>query len=169
MLRENGFDAVLTKIGTKSKPDIDKVVIEFCIRHQSDYEKQSFLESYESKCAISNINCLFSYPVHWKNLNLEANYIFDLDFDVLEDIRCILKGIKVKRKIPTKLGQQETFVYDLTFEKEIESGDEDWVFASYLNRKEEDENNKKVLIKYGTLMRPVESGEDYSGIHEESE
>ena len=167
MLREHGFDAVLTKIGTKSKADIDKVVIEFSIRHQSEYEKQSFLEAYEQKCGIANINCLFNYPVQWKNLNIDANYIFDMDFDELEDIRCILKSIKVKRKIPTKLGQTETYVYDLTFEKEIESGDEDWVFASYLNRKEEDENNKKVLIKYHVLLNPIESAEDYSNIHEE--
>lgn len=169
MLRENGFEAVLTKIGTKSKADIDKVVIEFNIRHQSDYEKQTFLESYEAKCGVDNINCLFKYPVQWKTLNLDANYVFRLDFDELEDIRCILKSIKVKRKIPTKLSQTESYVYDLTFEKEIESGDEDWHFASYLNRKEEDENNKKMLIKYHVLMEPLESGEDYSNIHEESE
>lgn len=167
MLKENGFEAVLTKIGTKSKADIDKVVIDFSIRHVSEYEKQSFLDTYETKCGIANINCLFEYPVQWKSLNLEANYIFKLDFDEVEDIHCVLKSIKVKRKIPTKLGQSESYTYDLSFEKEIESGDEDWFFASYLNRKEEDENGKKILIKYHVNMVPVESAEDYSSIHED--
>lgn len=154
MLRENGFDAVLTKVSTKSKTDIDKVVIEFTIRHVSEYEKQHFLESLE-KATGEHLQHLFTYPVLWKSINIDQNHIFNLDFDELDKIRCILKSIKAKHVIPTKTNQTESFVYDLTFEKEIESGDEDWIFATYLNRREEDENGRFHLIKYHCFMEYI--------------
>ena len=95
MLRENiGFGGILTKHASKA---IDEnIVYAFNIRHIAEGDIQTFLESYEKRCKQENIHRLFAYPVMWKNINIEANYKFEVEFDELK-FEAILKGIKVRR------------------------------------------------------------------------
>ncbi len=157
---EIGFDAVLTKIGSKFKPEIDDVVIEFVIRFVDKHDVQSFLDSYQKKCSLENVANLFNEPVQWKSIAIDANYRFNLDFDELNDMTCILKTIKVRRKYSAK-DLSDVFTYDLVFEKNVEDGEQDWTFTSYLNRKEEDEDGKKTLMSYRVHLDAIESVEDY--------
>ena len=73
---------------------------------------------------------------------------------------CILKTIKVRRKYSAK-DLSDVFTYDLVFEKNVEDGEQDWTFTSYLNRKEEDEDGKKTLMSYRVHLDAIESVEDY--------
>jgi len=151
-----GFEGVLTKINTKKhNSEREDVVLEFSIRYTSKYDNQTFLDTYESKCDVENVSVLFREPVHWKSLALEANYKFSMEFDELPAFECILRAIKVRRRYSAK-DMSDAFTYDLVFEKEIEDGNQDWHFAHYLNRKEEDEDGKKSLMTFLIHLEPLE-------------
>ena len=154
MLRESkAFSGVLTRIGSKA---IDEnVVLSFNIRHIEEGDIQTFLDSYEKKCELENIKCLFQYPVQWKSVHVESRYKFRIEFDEIE-CEGILLGIKVRRSY--KKGS-EFFTYDLEFQKEMEK-DSDLFLSTYLNQKEEDENGKKALIQYSVYLTPLEKIEE---------
>ena len=150
MIRDSkAFTGVLTRIGSKAIEE--NVVLNFNLRHVEEGDMPSFLDSYEKKCEIQNIRCLFNYPIQWKTISLEASFRFRIEFDELT-FEADLKGIKVKR---TYKKGMESYIYDLEFEKEMEK-DADLFLSTYLNQKEEDENGKKVLCKYSVYLTPLE-------------
>jgi hypothetical protein len=159
MLRQDiGFSAVLIKHESKFKSERDDVVTEFALRYVDKHDNQSFLDTYEKRCNIENISSLFREPVAWKNISIDCNYKFEIEFDELDAFECILKEIKIKRKYSAK-DMSDAFTYDLVFERESENDDK--VFASYLKRKEEDEGGKKSLMQFLCHLEPIESVDDY--------
>lgn len=150
MLRDNkAFAGILTKVQSHAKDE--EVVMRFEIKHTMEGDNQIFLDSFAKKCNQENVANYFLYPVVWKNIQIEANYRFKVEFDEVE-FEAVLKGIKVTRSF--KKGM-EFFTYTLQFEKEIEQ-DSDLTFTSYLNQKEENDQGKKVLIEYSVYLSPIE-------------
>ncbi len=109
---QKAFEGVLTKIGSKAIDE--EIVLNFTIRHIAEGEVQHFLQSYESKTVAENVNHLFSTPVAWKNISIESNISFKVEFDEIE-FEARLEEIKVARSF--KKGS-EFFTYNLMFSKE---------------------------------------------------
>jgi hypothetical protein len=146
MLRENkGFEGVLTRFAVKSNDQ--GVCVVFNIRHSCPGDIQVFLDTYEDVCKLENIRRLFTYPVQWKNIQLDARERFELDFDEVHT-EATLKSIKIRRTIPKKHDAKEMYTYDFSFEKYIDPIDDDLKLGVYLNQKEEDENGKKKLMLF---------------------
>jgi hypothetical protein len=62
-----------------------------------------------------------------------------------------LTGINVTRK-STK--QMDIFKYDLIFHKQHNPEIDSTFAITYLNRKEEDQDGKKIFLEYDTLITP---------------
>ena len=158
---EIGFDAVLTKIGSKFKPEIDDVVIEFVIRFVDKHDVQSFLDSYQKKCSLENVANLFNEPVQWKSIAIDANYRFNLDFDELNDMTCILKTIKVRRKYSAKdLSDVSSSLNDGNLETTLS------------NFKNSSDNLSKILIDInqgdGTLSKLIKNDSLFNNLNDAS-
>lgn len=150
MLRQDkAFAAVLTKV--QNKADNERILMEYTIRHVMEGDIQIFLNTYADKCNQENVDTYFRYPVQWKNISIEANYLFRVEFDEVEH-EAVLKEIKVRRAF--RKGS-EYFTYDLVFQKEVDL-ETDSHFTSYLNQKEENDQGKKVLVEYSTFLVPLE-------------
>ena len=162
MLRDHiGFQGILTKYSSKYKSDINDVITEFTIQHQDIHDAQTFLDTYQEKCEVENISCLFREPVQWKSISINADHVFDLDFDgiTLDGIR--LKEIKVRRKYDKK-AMSDSFTYDLVFEQ-ISAQENDRTFSACLKAKEEDpESGKKKLIQYTVSLDNVNESKNQS-------
>lgn len=151
MLRDlKAFSSKLVSVKSKAKEE--SVVMLFTLKHVAEGDIQTFLQSFADKCKQENIDFLFRYPVQWKQINIEAAYKFKMEFDEVEH-ECILRGIRVSKS--HKQGS-EFFTYQLDFEKEFDSR-EDQLFISYLNQKEMDETGKKKFIEYSTYLTPLEA------------
>jgi hypothetical protein len=150
MLRENKyFPAFLASISQKAKEE--EVVTAFNLVVKIEGEIQVFLDSYAKRCEELNIRELFSTPVQWKAILIEAAYKFTVEFDELE-FSATLRGIKVARKFHKGV---EAYTYTLQFEKEHES-QMDALIATYLKQKEIDENGRSNVILYNVNLESIE-------------
>jgi len=132
------------------------VFVKFSIKHTSEGDVQSFIDSFEQKIANDSIKSLFNYPIRWKKIVIDTtdyekchmNVSFDeVDFD------CDLTEIAVSRKI--KNGA-ESFEYVLTFSKDVGLQNEDSAFVkTYLKYKEEDENGKKKIVEFDVNLTVI--------------
>lgn len=135
MLRKDAHVmAVVTKFETKAKKH--GTVQALILKVESIGEAQTFLETYEDQCRNSGpIMQLFTTPVSWKSVQIEAAYLFDVVLNTGNTpihFQARLAGIKVNR---TYKNGFEHFVYQLQMEKELEPAvDKD--LAHFVNAKE---------------------------------
>ncbi len=131
----------------------EEVFVKFSIKYTSEGDVQDFLKSFQTKVGTDNLTHLFNYPVRWKKMSIdtseyEKNY-FTVGFDEI-DFDAQLVDIQISRKF--KNGN-DLFEYVFTFIKDVGEENEDSVIAkTYLNHKEEDENGKKVVVRYPVLL-----------------
>ena len=152
MIKENSaFAGVLKSFKTKAKEE--ETFQQLTITHTEEGENQSFLNSYADRCK-ENIKPLFSLPVAWKSISIEAAFRFKVIFDEIEFLADI-REIKIRKKY---VRGTELFTYDLIFEKELSSDQIDLILPTYVNQKEVDETTgKKSLIHYNVFLEPLEA------------
>ena len=146
IFKDKAVTCVLTAIAPKLLDE--EVVTSFNLRHVETGEIQTFLNNLEEKTDIENVKCLFNFPVQWKNILIEVNRDFEIEFDELE-FDAALTEIRVARSWKEGV---EYFTYDMKFIKEVET-DTDAIFAHMLNRKEYNADGKKVLVDYGCYFK----------------
>lgn len=144
------FQGRLTRFGTKATKDGD-VVAEFTVTHKSEQSSQHFLDSLAEEFH-NNVDKCMDYT-EWKNIVFDLeNVHLHMTFDDVEDMEmpCELKTIRINRR--EKEGD-ETYTYNLVFQK-ILNPNVDSVFATtYLNRKDEDpETGKTSIVFYDILL-----------------
>jgi len=135
------FEATLSKFGYAIK-DGD-VKTRFTITYTvTDAVTHDFLATYAAQIDPPILDC-FNNLV-WDKLSYTKNvWGMNVKFDAM-DVTADFLGINVSVK-ETKDGLVTK--YDINFEKEQDK-DEDTVFATYLKRKEEDEDGKMQVVKY---------------------
>ena len=141
------FPAHLSKFISKTKED--EVVVEFQLTHTtSEGDATLFLQEFASEFQYNLMNCFRSNP-EWKAIKFDYFVPkLSMKFDGM-DLKADLVGINVTQK---ETASEIKFKYDLIFNKSHEP-DIDSVFATtYLKRKEENEDGKKVLVEYDTLI-----------------
>ena len=144
MLNKN-WDGVMTKHLHAHKGE--QVLSKVSIKHTNEGDVQSFLDSFEDALGNNNFKQLFKFPVRWKKMAIdtsdyEKNH-FRVNFDEIE-FDANLVEISITRKVKNGL---DVFEYLLTFLKDVESEDTS-IAVAYLNRKEENEDGKKVIVQY---------------------
>ena len=132
----------------KSKDE--KVTKEIVIKVIEQGEIQTFLKDYSDLLGNNDIQDLFSNPIVWKNITIETGYLFDVTFDELT-FQAELKEIKVSKSY--KQGEV-FFTYQLVFKKDLDA-EADLILPSFLNQKELNEDEKKVLVVYNIGLDPI--------------
>jgi hypothetical protein len=142
------FKSRLSKLSSKKKDD--NVVLEFVLTHTSEETVQDFLSSLDTAYNLSLRHPFTSDVINWKRITFDVSIpLLVVEFESLK-MNAILLGINVVRR---EVEGGEVFKYDLIFNKSHDP-DIDSVFAiTFLNRKEEDENNKKVFLEYDTVVK----------------
>lgn len=129
----------------------DEVLSKVSIKHTNEGDVQNFLDSFEDILGTNNFKQLFTFPVRWKKMVIDTSDYdknnFIIDFDEIQ-FNGKLIDISISRKY--KNGS-DIFEYVLTFSKEVEHEDIAIVVA-YLNRKEEDEDGKKITVEYNVKL-----------------
>lgn len=147
------FKSRLSRLSSKKIED--QVVQEFVLTYTSEDAVQGFLSSLDDAFDLSLRHPFTSDNVNWKRIVFEVPVPhLVVKFDALT-MNAMLAGISVSRK---EVKDGDVFKYDLVFHKS-HNPDIDSVFAiTYLNRKEEDEDDKKVFLEYDTEITRL-SGE----------
>ena len=141
------FQAVMTKYSHVNKEN--QVFVIVAIKHVSEGDVQSFLDSFEKSVGTDNYKPLFSYPVRWKTIKIdtsdyEKNY-FEVGFaDFAFDAQLVEIAVVRKNK-----NGSDIFEYTMTFLKDVGNNNEDAIIAStYLKHKEENEDGKMVIQEF---------------------
>jgi len=147
------FKSRLSRLSSKKIED--QVVQEFVLTYTSEDAVQGFLSSLDDAFDLSLRHPFTSDTINWKRIVFEVPVPhLVVKFDALT-MNAMLAGISVSRK---EVKDGDVFKYDLVFHKS-HNPDIDSVFAiTYLNRKEEDEDDKKVFLEYDTEITRL-SGE----------
>ncbi len=142
------FKSRLSKLSSKKKDE--SVVQEFVLTYSSEEGVQNFLQSLDDSFETSLRHPFTSDRIEWKRISFEiAVPLLEIKFDSLK-MNAMLFGINVTRKV---IPEGESFKYDLIFHKNHDP-DTDSVFAiTYLNRKEENDEGKKVFLEYETVIQ----------------
>jgi len=148
-----------------SKKEEDQVVQEFVLTHVSTETVQMFLQSLDEAYGLYLRHIFTTDKINWKKVVFDVRIPFlDISFDALK-MNATLVGINVSHK-ETK--EDEIFKYDLVFHKQHDP-EIDSVFAiTFLNRKEEnEEDGKKVFLEYDTEIKKGSPPVTAEGIAEE--
>lgn len=144
------FKSRLSKLSSKKKDD--NVVQEFVLTYVSEKPVQDFLAPLDETYEMYLRHVFTSNRIEWKRVQFDIYIpLLEITFDSLK-MQADLVGINVFRKINK---ESETFKYDIIFNKghdpEIDS-----IFAiTYLNRKEENQDGKKVFLEYNTNIKKI--------------
>ena len=134
------FPAHLSKFGATVKDE--DVKVEFVITHISKNQpEQDFLSSYDESFG-TNLS-KFVDGATWDNIKFTQSNTLSIKFDEM-DLKAELVGIKITQK---DTEEDLTFKYDLTFLK-TQDKDVDTYLATYLKRKEENEDGKSKIVEY---------------------
>ena len=161
MLRENGFEGMLTRISTKrireksiargdDRDANDAVVLRLTIRHvDGSGAQQTFVNSLESKVRGLNVRAAFAFPIQWKSVSFDFPQHVELDVD-FDDITftAVLTGLKARR---SEKRDQTNIVYDLEFQKEVDPSDSN--LYDYLGKYEENEDGMRIPAVYAVALR----------------
>lgn len=142
------FKSRLSKLSSKKKDE--EVVQEFVLTFVSDEQVQNFLASWDDTFDLSLRHAFTPDKIAWKRIVYECPIpLLVVKFDTLV-MDAMLFGINVTHK---EVHDGDLFKYDLVFHKN-HNPDIDSVFAiTFLNRKEEDEDGKKVFLEYDTEIK----------------
>ncbi len=148
-----------------SKKDGDQVVQEFVLTYVSMDVVQMFLQSVDEKYEMFLRHAFITDTINWKSIVYDIRIPFlNIEFDALK-MTATLVGISISRK-STKEG--EVFKYNLIFHKEHDPSIDSVFAITFLNRKEEDEDGKKVFLEYDTTITPL-SGAQIKIMEDEKE
>ena len=134
------FPAHLSKFGATVKNE--DVKVEFVITHISkNQSEQDFLCSYDDAFGTNLSD--FVNGATWDNIKFTQANELDIKFDEM-NLKAQLVGIKITQK---ETEDEVLFKYDLTFLKQQDK-DVDTYLATYLKRKEENEDGKSKIVEY---------------------
>lgn len=161
MLRTSGFTATLDKMGSlvkriskSSEETVTKTQIKIKILANGD--AQYFLQSFQEKTSIPNIQILFDDPVAWDKVGISLKDYDGTNFAItFADVEFdgTITRIDVSRK--TKDGVDK-FIYVLTVEKDEDSKIDSILSNQYLRRLTRDLNDKVIAEEFTVIMTQKE-------------
>jgi hypothetical protein len=158
------FRGSMTKHTYACKDNVAFVQVE--IKHINANEVQTFLDKFQTILGITNVSSLFMHPVQWNKLEIptfdyDKNYV-KVEFDEIEFTGYLL-NIKVVKKW---VDDTETFEYTFVFSKEV-SKDDAMIATTYLKRKDENEEGKKVVTEFPTIISLIDKPTEYESVSDE--
>jgi hypothetical protein len=156
-----GFTGTLQSLSHKGG---DPTIVKLKIKHVYEGELQNFLDSMEKTLNIKNITKLFENPILWDKLVLDSdiNHAVGIEFDAVA-FDAYLSGISITRKFRK---DTEVYEYMLEFEKDVATDNLDKTLAiEYLNRKEENDDGKKVPVLYQIKLVLKKDKQEDEGIN----
>jgi hypothetical protein len=144
------FEGRLTKFGSKTTKE-NEVITEFVITHQETTEFPDFLDSL-STVFHNDISKCMEFP-EWKSIAFDVesvNVSMNFDDDRIT-LPCELKGLRISKRY--KPDGDCLYTFNLIFNKILNPATDSSFAATYLNRKDEDEETgKTVTMKYDVIL-----------------